>query len=59
MEDDPGFRAESEARHNERIKQVNEALEKHTNAMKANLTKREGRDQTRQDLESKLNIGFD
>ena len=56
MEDGPGFCAESEARHNERIKQVNETIEKHTNAMKANLTKREGRDQ---DLESKLNIGFD
>ena len=45
-------RAELEARHNERVKQVDETLEKRTNAMKANLTKRltEGKNQIRQSL---------
>ena len=45
-------RAELEARHNERVKQVDETLEKRTNAMKANLTKRltEGKIQIRQSL---------
>ena len=45
-------RAELEARHDERVKQVDETLEKRTNAMKANLTKRltEGKNQIRQSL---------
>ena len=45
-------RAELEARHNERVKQVDEILEKRTNAMKAYLTKRltEGKNQIRQRL---------
>lgn len=45
-------RAELEARHNERVKQLDETLEKRTNAMKANLTKRltEGKNQIRQSL---------
>ena len=45
-------RAESDARHNERIKQVDETLEKRTNAIKANPTETltEGENQTREDL---------
>lgn len=46
------IRAELEARHNERVKAVDETLQKRTDVMKANLTKKltEGKSQIRQSL---------
>lgn len=45
-------RVELESRHNERVKQADETLERRTNAMKANLSKKltEGKNQIRQTL---------
>ena len=46
------IRMELEARHNERVKQADETLQKRTDVMKANLTKKltEGKNQIRQSL---------